>query len=72
MQNNETNLIVPANRLHFLIARGPGCKLRGPEFDSQLYQIFCIAVGLERGPFSLVRINGEPLERNISESGLEN
>jgi hypothetical protein len=29
-------------------------------------------VGLERGPFSLVRINGEPLERNISESGLEN
>jgi hypothetical protein len=37
--------------------RVPGCKPRDPEFDSRRYQIFCVAVGLERGPLSLVRIN---------------
>jgi hypothetical protein len=44
----------------------------GLEFDSRCYQIFCVAVGLERGPFSFVRINEELLGRTSSGSGLEN
>jgi hypothetical protein len=36
-----------------------------PGFDSRCYQILCIAVGLERGPFSLMRINEELLERKV-------
>jgi hypothetical protein len=39
---------------------------------SRRYQIFRVAVGLERGPLSLVRINEELLERKISGSRLEN
>jgi hypothetical protein len=42
-----------------------GLVVRGPVFDSQRYQIFCVAVGLERGPLSLVRINEELLERKV-------
>jgi hypothetical protein len=34
-------------------------------FDSRRCQIFCIAVGLERGAFSLVKINEELLERKV-------
>jgi hypothetical protein len=30
------------------------------------YQIFCIAVGLERGPLSFVGINEELLERKVA------
>jgi hypothetical protein len=36
---------------------------RGPRFDSWHYQIFWAAVGLELGPFSLVSINEELLEK---------
>jgi hypothetical protein len=32
--------------------RVPGCRQRGPGFDSRRYQIFCLAVSLERGPLS--------------------
>jgi hypothetical protein len=32
-----------------------------PEFDSRRYKIFCIAVDLEQGPLSLMRINEELL-----------
>jgi hypothetical protein len=42
----------------------------GPGFDSQRYLIFGVAVGLEWGPFSLVRITKELLERKSSGSGL--
>jgi hypothetical protein len=52
----------PENRLCGLVVRVPGCRPRGPGFDSRLYKIFCIAVGLERCPLSLVRINVELLE----------
>jgi hypothetical protein len=52
--------------------RVPGCRPRGPEFDSRRYQIFCEAMGLERGPPSLVRINEELLERKVVVPGLEN
>jgi hypothetical protein len=40
-------------------------------FNSRCYQIFWEAVGLERGPFGLVSIIEELLERNSSDSGLE-
>jgi hypothetical protein len=44
----------------------PGYKSRGPGFDSRRYQILCVAVGLERGPLSLVRINEELLEKKVA------
>jgi hypothetical protein len=40
------------DRLCGLVVRRPGCRPRGPGFDSRQYQIFCIVVGLERGPLS--------------------
>jgi hypothetical protein len=51
--------------------RVPGCRPRGPGFDSRRYKIFCIEMGLERGPLSPVRIIEELLEKS-SGSGLEN
>jgi hypothetical protein len=45
---------------------------RYPGFGSRRYQIFCIAVGLERSQLSLVRINEELCERKSSGSGIEN
>jgi hypothetical protein len=39
---------------------------RGPGFDSRRYQISRVAVGLERGPLSLVRINEVLLEREVA------
>jgi hypothetical protein len=47
------------DRLCGLVVRIPGCKSRGPEFDSQRYQILSEVVGLERGPLSLVKISEE-------------
>jgi hypothetical protein len=55
-----------------LVVRVPGCKPRSLGFDSWCYKIFCVSVGLEWGPLSLMRINEELLERKISGSGLEN
>jgi hypothetical protein len=48
------------------VVRVPGSKPRGPGFDSRRYQIFCVAVGLELGPLSLVRIIEELLERKVA------
>jgi hypothetical protein len=45
------------------VVRVSGCSPRGPGFDSRRYQIFWVAVGLELGPLSLVRINEELLEK---------
>jgi hypothetical protein len=39
-----------------------GYRSRGLGFDSRRYQIFSEVVGLERGPFNLVRIIEELLE----------
>jgi hypothetical protein len=52
-----------------LVFRVPGYRSRDPGFDSWRYQIFWEIVGLERGPFSLVRITEELLERKNSGSG---
>jgi hypothetical protein len=44
-----------------------GYRSRGPGFDCRRYQIFWEVVGLERGPFSLVRrIIEEVLERIVA------
>jgi hypothetical protein len=60
------------DRLSGLVIGVPGCKPRGSVFDSRPYQIFCITLGLELGPLSLLSINEEQLERKYSGSGLEN
>jgi hypothetical protein len=59
-------VILCIDRLCGLVVRVPGCRHRGPGFDSRGYQIFCVTVGLERGPLSLVRINEELLERKVA------
>jgi hypothetical protein len=62
---------VPSDRLCGLVVRIPRYRSRGSEFDSRRYQIFCEAVGLERGPLSVVSTTEELLERKSSYSGLE-
>jgi hypothetical protein len=59
-------IVSNVDRLCGVVVRVPGCKPRGPGFESSRYQIFCIAVGLEQGPLSLVSINEELLERKVS------
>jgi hypothetical protein len=44
--------VLKEGRLCGLVVRVPDCLHRGPEFDSRRYQIFRVAVGLERGPLS--------------------
>jgi hypothetical protein len=46
--------VVMDHRLCGLVVIVPSCRPRGPGFDSQRYEIFFVAEGLERGPFSLV------------------
>jgi hypothetical protein len=60
------------DRLCGLVVRVSGYRSRGPGFDSRRFQIFWEAVGLERGPLSLVRTTEELLGRNSSGSGQEN
>jgi hypothetical protein len=48
------------------VVRVPGCRSRGPGFDSRRYQIFFIAVSLERDVINLLRINEELLERKVA------
>jgi hypothetical protein len=55
-----------------LVVRVPGCRSKGPGFDSRSHQVFWEVVGLERGPLSLVSTIEELLGRNSSGSGLEN
>jgi hypothetical protein len=54
-----------------LVARVPGCRLRGPGFDSWQYQIFWGVVGLEWGPLSLMSKFVVVLVINNRDSGLE-
>jgi hypothetical protein len=55
-----------SNRLCGLMVTVLGSKLRGPRFDSWRCKIFCVAVGLERSPLSLVSINEQLLERDVA------
>jgi hypothetical protein len=58
--------------LYDLVVRVSGYRSRRPGFDSRRLQIFWEAVGLERGPLSLVRTTEELLGRNSSGFGQEN
>jgi hypothetical protein len=49
-----------------LVVRVPGYSPRLSVFNSRLYQIFYVALGLVEGPLSLVRINEELLERKVA------
>jgi hypothetical protein len=55
-----------ADRLCGLVVRLPDCRHRGQGFDSRRYKLFCVVVGLEWGPLSLVRINEELLQRKVA------
>jgi hypothetical protein len=55
-----------------LVVRVPGSKPRGPRFDSRGYQIFWVAVGLERGPLSPWEGKWVATWKKSSGSGLEN
>jgi hypothetical protein len=48
------------------VVRVDGYKSRNLGFDSGRYQIFLELVVLDRDPPSLVRINGEFLERKVA------
>ena len=50
------------DRLCGLVVRVSGYRYRGLGFDSRRYQVFCVVVGLERGPLSLVWSIEELLE----------
>jgi hypothetical protein len=49
-----------------LVVRVSGCRLRGPGLDSWRYQMFFVAVGMERDPLSLARINDDLLEIKVA------
>jgi hypothetical protein len=53
---NFTPVCGPGDRPCGLVVTVSGCRHRGPGFDFRRYHIFCVAVGLERGKLSLVRI----------------
>jgi hypothetical protein len=61
--------IVYSDRLCGLVIRVPGYRSIDFWFDFRRYQIFCEAVSLERGPFSIVRITEELLEWKSSGFG---
>jgi hypothetical protein len=49
-----------------------GVVVRGPGFDSRRYQIFWVALGLERGPLSPCEDKWGATWKKSSGSGLEN
>jgi hypothetical protein len=60
------------DRLCGLLVWVPGCRSKGPAFDSQRYQIFWEVVGLVRGPISPVGTIEGLRGRNSSGTGLGN
>jgi hypothetical protein len=71
LMTNVFYTMAPIHRLYLdclcgLVVRFRDCKPRGPGFDLRRYQIFCVAVGLERGPLSVVRINEQLLNRKVA------
>jgi len=59
---STVKLKMVSHRLCGLVVRVSGYRYRGPGFDPRRYQIFWVAVGLERGPLSLMRSIEELLE----------
>jgi hypothetical protein len=55
-----------------LVVRLPGCRPRGSWFDYRRYQIFWVAVGLERGPLSPCEDKWGATWKTSSGSSLEN
>jgi hypothetical protein len=49
-----------------LLVRVPGCRQKGPGFDSRRCQIFGVAMGLEQGAINFVSINEELIERKVA------
>jgi hypothetical protein len=60
------------DRVCCLVVRLPGCRLRGPGFDSPRCQIFWVAVGLDRGTLSPCENKWGATWKRSSGSGLEN
>ena len=52
----DNKCILVFDRLCGLVVRVSGYRYRGLGFDSRRHQIFCVAVGLERGALSLVSL----------------
>ena len=70
---STTLRITMATDLCGLVVRVSGYRYRGPGFDLRRYQIFWVVVGLERGPFSLVRSNwGATWIKKVAAPGSEN
>jgi hypothetical protein len=65
-KNYKISCIGFKDRLIGLPVRVSGYSRGGPEFDLRRYQIFWVAVVLEQGPLSLVKINEELLERKVA------
>jgi hypothetical protein len=57
---------VATDRLCGLVVGVSGCSARGPGLYSRYHKIFCVAVGLERGPLSFLRIDEELLEIKVA------
>jgi hypothetical protein len=60
------------DRLCGLVVRIPGRRAGGPGFDSGRFQIFWVALGLERGPLISCEDKWEATWKKSSGSGLEN
>jgi hypothetical protein len=50
--SNNTSVCIRIASISDLVVTVPGYKPRGLGFDSRRYQIFCVPMGLERGPLS--------------------
>jgi hypothetical protein len=69
---NNMRCYLGVDHLCGVVVRLPVCRPRGPGFDSRRCQIFCSAVGLERGPLSPYEDEGGATSKENSGSGLDN
>jgi hypothetical protein len=70
--NKRMNINEVVQVLTDIVVRLPGCRPRGPEFDSRRCQIFWVAVDLERGPLSTCEDKWGTIWKKSSGSGPEN